>query len=160
GWRGAAARSWRGCARGRRGCARRWRSPPGPVRRSGRWRRGTLATRGCCCRYQAEARTAFHPAYGQLVKALERDRAEAEAEAAVADTEPEAPAAESPSEPSRAVAAGPKPPPEPSEESAPSGSPNEPRTVGDWLVHLLAAEGVAAALVPAPEAPSAASEGA
>jgi hypothetical protein len=31
--------------------------------------------------------------------------------------------------------------------------------VGDWLVHLLAAEGVAAPLVTTPEAPSAAYEG-
>jgi hypothetical protein len=110
-------------------------------------------------RYQAEARTAFHQAYGQLIKTLERDRAEAEAAVADPAPAPEAPAAEPPNEPDRSAAAGPPSPPEPSDPSDPSGSPNEPRTVGDWLVHLLAAEGVAATLVTTPEAPSAAYEG-
>jgi hypothetical protein len=106
-------------------------------------------------RYQAEARTAFHRAYGQLLKTLEHDRAEAEAAVKEPEPEPAAP----PNEPAEPAAAGPKPPAEPSGGSDPTGSPNEPRTVGEWLMHLMLEERLAATYATAPEAPSAAPEG-
>jgi hypothetical protein len=63
-------------------------------------------------RYHAESRTAFHRAYAQLLKTLERDAAEGPAPGSA----PEPAAEVSPNEPSAAAEAG------------PSGSPNEPST--------------------------------
>jgi hypothetical protein len=69
-------------------------------------------------RYHAESRTAFHRAYSQLLKTLERDAAEGPA-ASGAPTEPGA-AASSPNEPAAPAAESPPPDPEP------DASPNEP----------------------------------
>jgi hypothetical protein len=65
-------------------------------------------------RYHAESRTAFHRAYSQLLKTLERDAAEGPAAEGPAGEPAEAAAEVSPNEPSEAAEAG------------PSASPNEP----------------------------------